>query len=74
MKPRVFTFNGETFAVHHGAIYFWRGTHVSNMPYASRRKTGIEPYMKSMGQRPLSEAEKIEFEERLNEAEADGVE
>lgn len=72
-KPRIFTFNGETYAVHCGAIYFWRGTHVSNIPYAARRKNGVEAYAKSLGQRPLTPEEVIEFEEQLNTAEADGV-
>lgn len=68
MKTIVFEFEGEQYAVHHGAIYFWHGSHVSNMPYAAVRSTGIEPYMKSLGQKPLSDAEKIEFSKRISQS------
>jgi len=60
-KTKVFQFNGALYAVRGCAIYHWHGTlergHVSNMPYASKRKTGWEPYMKSMGQRDLTQDE-----------------
>jgi len=71
--PFVFKFNGNTFAVHFGAIYFWHGTHVSNIPYAAKRKNGIEAYAKSMGQRELTIEEREAFAEAFTKA-SDGAE
>lgn len=59
----IFSFEGSEYAVHHGAVYAWRGLQVSNIPRAFiSQSSGLKAYG---GGRTLSDSEFRVFGEKI---------